>query len=81
MHILGTVIDENLIRKARFSLINFISRKESSRSWAMFILYRTYPDSFCASTETISDRASVHIKERLFRPNFCNGAKLRRGDL
>ena len=47
----------------------------------MFILYRTYPDSFCAGTETISDRASVHIKERLFRRNFCNGAKLRRGDL
>ena len=30
---------------------------------------RTYPDSFCASTETIPDKVSVHTKERLFRNN------------
>ena len=39
------------------------------------------PDSFCAATKIIPDRASVHTQERLWRVDFCDGAKLRRADL
>ena len=38
-------------------------------------------DSFCAAIKIIPDRASVHTQERLWRRDFCDGAKLRRADL
>ena len=41
----------------------------------------TIMNSFCAATKIISDRASVHTKERLKRRDFCDGAKLRRAAL
>ena len=39
------------------------------------------PDSFCAAKKIISDWASVHTQERLWRRDFCDEAKLRRADL
>ena len=41
----------------------------------------TIPDSSCAATKTISDRASVHTQELLWRRDYCDGAKLSRADL
>ena len=38
-------------------------------------------DSFCAATKIIPDMASVPTQERLWRRDFCDGAKLRRADL
>ena len=38
-------------------------------------------DSFCAAMKIIPATASVHTQERLWRRDFCNGAKLRRADL
>ena len=40
----------------------------------------TLPNSFCAATKIMLDRASVHIQQRLWRRAFCDGAKLRRAD-
>lgn len=37
----------------------------------------TMPDSSCVGTETISESVSVHARERWFRCDLCNGAKLR----
>ena len=37
----------------------------------------TIPDSFCAATKIITNKASVHIQERLWRRDFCDGAKVR----
>ena len=34
----------------------------------------TISDSFCAATNIIPDRASVHTQERLSRRDFCDGA-------
>ena len=46
------------------------------------VIYRisvhTIPDSFCAATKIITNKASVHIQERLWRRDFCDGAKRRR---
>ena len=33
---------------------------------------RTIPESFCAGTKTIKDRASVHTQQRWFGSSFCN---------
>ena len=45
------------------------------------VIYRigmhTIPDSFCAATKIITNKASVHIQERLWRRDFCDGAKVR----
>ena len=39
---------------------------------------QTITDSFCTATKIISDRATFHTKERLWRRGFSNEAKLRR---
>ena len=36
----------------------------------------TIPDSFCAATKIITNKASVHIQERLWWRDFCDVAKL-----
>ena len=41
----------------------------------------TLPDSFGAAMKTIPDKAPVHTQERLWRRDFCHGAKTRRADL
>ena len=41
----------------------------------------TITDSFWAATKIIPDRASLQTQERLWRRDFCNGAKLLRADL
>ena len=38
-------------------------------------------NSFCAATEIIPDRASVHTQKLVRRRDLCDGAKLRRADL
>ena len=38
-------------------------------------------DCFCAAIKIIPATASVHTQERLWLPDFCDGAKLRRADL
>ena len=40
----------------------------------------TVPERFCVAVKTIPDKASVHTQERLWRRDFCDGAKLRRAD-
>ena len=40
----------------------------------------TIPGSFCAASKIIPDGASVHTQARLWRRDFCNGAKLRCAD-
>ena len=37
----------------------------------------TLPDSFFAATKIITNKASVHIQEQLWRRDFCGGAKRR----
>ena len=37
----------------------------------------TIPGSFCAASKIRPDGASVHTQARLWRRDFCNGAKLR----
>ena len=62
-----------------------LRRAAPRRSQKWKVTYRigvhTIPDSFCAATKMISDRASIHIMERLWRRDFCDGAKLRRAVL
>ena len=41
----------------------------------------TLPDRFSAAWKKILVRAFVHIRERLWWRDFCNGAKLRRANL
>ena len=40
----------------------------------------TVPERFCVAVKTIPDKASVHTQERLWRRDFCDGAKLHRAD-
>ena len=35
----------------------------------------TVPERFCVAVKTIPDKASVHTQERLWRRDFCDGAK------
>ena len=34
----------------------------------------TIQDSFCAATKVITNKASVHVQERLWWRDFCDGA-------
>lgn len=43
----------------------------------MLVFVRTIPDSSYVDKKTIADRASVHILERRFGNDFCNGESLR----
>ena len=47
------------------------------KSIPIFIDWLPQVDRSCAGPKTISDSTSVHTQERWFRPDFCNGTKMR----
>ena len=51
------------------------------KSIPIFIDWLPQVDRSWTGPKTISDSASVHTQERWFRPDFCNGTKMRRAEV
>ena len=65
------------------SVLLLTTTGESSSAFVMHEIKNvlTKPDYVCAGTKIIPDRTFHHTQERLWRRDFCDGAKLSRADI
>ena len=80
----GTAISYRCAKFGAFvnSVTILTLRDLTNKSRVWYLAYvQAIPESFCAGTKTIPDRASVQKQKRSWRRDFRDGAKLLRTDL